>query len=213
MVAVGAAATAAVGAAATAADVGTDAERSSRLTDHMALNLPQRIETTMRITTILSCAALLAPVLAGAAAAQQAAPPLPAASAAPTQAAATPALPAASAASSATQKATEQRIEALKTQLGITPEQTPLWNAFAQAMRDNAASTDQLFQRRATSVSSMSAVDNMHSYAEIARDYANNTERLSTAFDSLYASLSDPQKQAADTLFRQQAAASAQARK
>jgi len=169
-----------------------------------------RIETTMRIKTILFCAALLAPSVAGTAIAQQAVPPLPATSVPPTPAAATPA---ASAASSATQKATEQRIQALKTQLGITPTQMPLWDAFAQAMRDNAASTDQLFQRRATSVSTMSAVDNMHSYAEIARDYANNTERLSTAFDSLYASLSDPQKQAADTLFRQQAAASAQARK
>lgn len=172
-----------------------------------------RIETTMRMKTIFFCAALLAPAMAGAAAAQQAVPPLPAASVPPTPVAATPAMPAAPAASSATQKATEQRIEALKTQLGITATEMPLWDAFAQAMRDNAASTDQLFQRRATTVSTMSAVDNMHSYAEIARDYANNTERLSTAFDSLYASLSEPQKQAADTLFRQQAAASAQAHK
>jgi len=31
----------------------------------------------------------------------------------------------------------------------------------------------------------MSAVDNMHSYAQIARAYADNTERLATAFDSL----------------------------
>jgi hypothetical protein len=58
----------------------------------------------------------------------------------------------------------------------------------------------------------MSAVDNMHSYAQIARAYADNTERLSTAFDSLYASLTDVQKQAADTLFRQQATAASQPR-
>jgi hypothetical protein len=98
----------------------------------------------------------------------------------------------------------------LKTELGITPEETPLWDAFAQAMRDNAASTDQLFQRRAGSVATMNAVDNMRSYAEIARDYASNTERLATAFESLYASLSETQKHAADTLFRQQAVAAAQ---
>ena len=67
----------------------------------------------------------------------------------------------------------------------------PLWSAFAQAMRDNAASTDALFAQRAGGVSAMSAVDNMHSYAQIARAYADNTERLATAFDSLYASLSD----------------------
>jgi hypothetical protein len=47
---------------------------------------------------------------------------------------------------------------------------------------------------------------------QIARAYADNTERLATAFDSLYASLTDTQKQAADTLFRQQAAAASQPR-
>jgi len=79
-------------------------------------------------------------------------------------------------------------------------------------MRDNAASTDALFAQRANAVASMRAVDNMHSYAQIARAYADNTERLATAFDSLYASLTDTQKQAADTLFRQQAAAASQPR-
>jgi hypothetical protein len=58
----------------------------------------------------------------------------------------------------------------------------------------------------------MSAVDNMHFYAQIARAYADNTERLATAFDSLYASLTDTQEQAADTLLRQQASAVAQRR-
>jgi cytochrome c551/c552 len=97
-------------------------------------------------------------------------------------------------------------------QLGITEAQMPLWTAFAQAMRDNAASTDALFAQRAHAVTSMTAVDNMHSYAQIARAYADNTERLATAFDSLYASLTDTQKQAADTLFREQASAAAQPR-
>ena len=86
----------------------------------------------------------------------------------------------------------------------------PLWDAFVQAMRDNAASTDALFAQRVGSVATMSAVDNMHSYAQIARAYADNTQHLAAAFDSLYASLTDTQKQAADTLFRQQAAAAAQ---
>ena len=121
-------------------------------------------------------------------------------------------LPTAAAPSAATQAAVDQRIRALQSQLGITEAQTPLWTAFAQAMRDNAASTDALFAQRANGVASMSAVDNMHSYAQIARAYADNTERLSTAFDSLYASLTDVQKQAADTLFRQQATAASQPR-
>ena len=114
--------------------------------------------------------------------------------------------------SAATQAAIDQRIKALQSQLGITEAQTPLWSAFAQAMRDNAAATDALFAQRAGAVATMNAPDNMHSYAQIARAYADNTERLATAFDSLYASLSETQKQAADTLFRQQATAAAQPR-
>ena len=114
--------------------------------------------------------------------------------------------------SATTQAAVDQRIRILQSQLGITEAQMPLWSAFAQGMRDNAASTDALFTQRAASVSAMSATDNMHSYAQIARAYADNTERLATAFDSLYASLSDTQKQAADMLFRQQATAAAHPR-
>ena len=114
--------------------------------------------------------------------------------------------------SAATQAAVDQRIRTLQSQLGITEAQMPLWSAFAQTMRDNAAATDALFSQRAGAVATMNAPDNMHSYAQIARAYADNTEHLATAFDSLYASLTDTQKQAADTLFRQQATAAAQSR-
>jgi periplasmic protein CpxP/Spy len=127
------------------------------------------------------------------------APPTAAPVAAPSSGSAAP--------SAATQAAVDQRIRALQSQLGITEAQMPLWDAFAQAMRDNAASTDALFAQRVGSVATMSAVDNMHSYAQIARAYADNTQHLAAAFDSLYASLTDTQKQAADTLFRQQATA------
>jgi hypothetical protein len=136
----------------------------------------------------------------------------PTATAAPPAASPSAAQPASPAPSAATQAAVDQRTRALQSQLGITEAQMPLWTAFAQAMRDNAASTDALFAQRANAVTSMSAVDNMHSYTQIARAYADNTERLATAFDSLYASLTDTQKQAADTLFRQQAVAAPQSR-
>src|SRR5215467_8558706 len=121
--------------------------------------------------------------------------------------------PASSAPSAATQTAVDQRIRTLQSQLGITDAQMPLWTAFAQAMRDNAASTDALFTQRASAVASMSAVDNMRSYAQIARAYADNTEHLATAFDSLYASLTETQRRAADMLFRQQASAASQPRR
>src|ERR1700731_3862783 len=152
-----------------------------------------------RLVRSVALAALLAPSIGFA---QSAAPTPPTAAAASSS----------PAPSAATQTAVYQRVRALQSQLGITEAQMPLWTAFAQAMRDNAASTDALFAQRANAVASMSAVDNMHSYAQIARAYADNTERLATAFDSLYASLTDTQKQAADTLFREQASAAAQPR-
>jgi periplasmic protein CpxP/Spy len=160
----------------------------------------------------LARGAALAALLAPAVGLAQSAAPLPPTAAATSPApAATP--PAGSPApSAATQAAVDQRIRALQSQLGITEAQMPLWSAFTQAMRDNAAATDALFTQRAGTVATMSAADNMHSYAQIARAYADNTERLATAFDSLYASLSDTQKQAADTLFRQQTTAAAQPR-
>jgi hypothetical protein len=160
----------------------------------------------------LARGAALAALLAPAVGLAQSAAPLPPTAAATSPApAATP--PAGSPApSAATQAAVDQRIRALQSQLGITEAQMPLWSAFTQAMRDNAAATDALFTQRAGAVATMNAPDNMHSYAQIARAYADNTERLATAFDSLYASLSDTQKQAADTMFRQQATAAAQPR-
>ena len=152
-----------------------------------------------RLVRSVALAALLAPSIGFA----QSAVPTP-----PTAAAAS----SSPAPSAATQTAVDQRIRTLQSQLGITEAQMPLWTAFAQAMRDNAAATDALFTQRAGAVATMNAPDNMHSYAQIARAYADNTERLATAFDSLYASLSDTQKQAADTLFRQQATAAAQSK-
>jgi hypothetical protein len=168
----------------------------------------------MFTSTLIRCVALtvlLAPSVGLAQSAPTAQLPPPS-TAAPPAASPVVAQPVSPAPSAATQAAVDQRIRALQSQLGITEGQMPLWTAFAQAMRENAASTDALFTHRAASVSAMSATDNMHSYAQIARAYADNTERLATAFDSLYASLSETQKQAADTLFRQQATAAAQPR-
>ena len=168
-------------------------------------------------TTSLARGIALAGLLAPSIGLAQSAAPLPstapAATAAPAAAApAAAAQPSAPAPSVATQAAVDQRIRTLQSQLGITEAQMPLWSAFAQAMRDNAAATDALFTQRASAVATMNAPDNMHSYAQIARAYADNTERLATAFDSLYASLSETQKQAADTMFRQQATAASQPR-
>ncbi len=114
----------------------------------------------------------------------------------PPQTAATPPSP---------EAAADQRIQALRAQLHITDAQVPQWNAFAQVMRDNATKTDALFRQRASAAATMNALDNMKSYAAIARAYADNTEALATAFATLYGVLSAQQKQTVDTLFRQDA--------
>ena len=104
------------------------------------------------------------------------------------------------------QSAADQRIQALREQLHITDAQTPQWDAFAEAMRENAASTDALFRRRALAAATMNALENMKSYTQVARAYADNTQALATAFEALYDVLTDQQKQTADALFRQDAA-------
>ncbi len=127
-------------------------------------------------------------------------PPLPKVTPSPPQSSTTP---------SPQEDSVDQHIHALQNQLGITAAQMPQWNAFAQAMRDNATSTNQLFQQRAGAVASMNALDNMKSYARVVRAYADNTDRLQAAFETLYGVLSDQQKQTLDALFRREAAQSA----
>jgi hypothetical protein len=103
-------------------------------------------------------------------------------------------------------QAMEQKIDAhinmLHKQLAITPAQDPQWTQFAQVMRDNAASMHAAFEARGAKLSDMNAADNMQSYAELARVHADNMQKLATSFQTLYASLSDQQKQTADAVFR-----------
>lgn len=159
----------------------------------------------MRCSTLLPFAAVMA-LVGPVALAEPAAAPVPAPAAttpapAPAPTTATPPPPM----SPAAQAAVDQRIRTLRADLKITPAEAPLWDSFAQAMRENAARTDALFAERARGVATMNAAENMRSYAQIARDYADSTERLATAFATLYGSLSEPQRQAADKLFRAQA--------
>jgi periplasmic protein CpxP/Spy len=154
----------------------------------------------------LAAVLIAAPTMA---AAQQFVPPPP-----PPQTATTspsPTSPSSSSPSPAAspQSAADQRIQALRAQLQITAPQVPQWDAFAQVMRDNATKTDTLFRQRASAAAGMNALDNMKSYADIARAYADNTQALATAFEALYGVLTVQQKQTIDTLFRQDAARTA----
>jgi hypothetical protein len=100
----------------------------------------------------------------------------------------------------------EQRIADLHTQLHITAAEQSQWDQFAQVMRDNAKDLDEAYQQRGASFDKMNAVENMQSYAQIEQTRAQDLQKLVPAFQTLYASLSDQQKQQADRLFRNQAA-------
>ena len=104
----------------------------------------------------------------------------------------------------------ENHIKQLYAQLHITPDEQSQWDQFAQVMRDNAKDLDVAYQQRAANFDKMNAVENMQSYAQIEQTRAQDLQKLVPAFQTVYASLSDEQKQAADRLFRNQAARASQ---
>lgn len=102
----------------------------------------------------------------------------------------------------ATHTSVDARISSLHTRLQITAAQESLWQPVAQVMRDNANTMDSLRQTRAANASSMSAVDNLRAYGEVADAHADGIKKLTPAFQALYDSMSDVQKRNADLIFR-----------
>jgi len=98
----------------------------------------------------------------------------------------------------------EQHIAHLYVQLHITSAQQAQWDQFAQVLRDNAKDMNQTLERRGASFASMNAAETMQSYAQIAQQHAQDTQKLATAFQALYGSMSDDQKKNADVVFRAQ---------
>jgi hypothetical protein len=111
--------------------------------------------------------------------------------------------PSAAPAQAVTVEATiDQRITDLHTRLQITAAQQMQWEQFSQVMRDNAKAMDQTFQTRAKAIPTMTATDNMRSYAQISAQHAQDMQKLAAAFQALYAAMSDSQKHKADLVFR-----------
>jgi protein CpxP len=96
----------------------------------------------------------------------------------------------------------EQRITDLHSKLHITPTQQPQWDRFSEVMRENARDTDQTFQHRVQAMASMTAAENMQSYAQVTSEYAQHMQKLVPAFQALYDTMSDNQKRTADQVFR-----------
>ena len=97
---------------------------------------------------------------------------------------------------------TEARIKDLHARLKITPAQEDLWNKVTQVMRDDAKTMDALNQARFEKAKTMTAVEDLKSYSEIAQAHADGLKNFIPVFEALYAGMSDDQKKDADTLFR-----------
>ncbi len=127
------------------------------------------------------------------------------AQAAPTQApAATKQAPApASAAKTGASRAdrVEARINDLHTKLKITPEQEEQWKKVAEVMRDNASRIEETSKVRAEKAGTMTAVEDLKAYGDIADVHAEGIKKFVSAFEPLYNSMSDAQKKNADNIF------------
>jgi hypothetical protein len=98
---------------------------------------------------------------------------------------------------------TAARIKYLHDRLRITAEQELLWDAVAQAIRDNAQGLTPLLKERLGAATNGSAPDVLRSYETLGDTQLNSLKKIIAAFDSLYTDLSDSQKKIADAVLRE----------
>ncbi len=77
-----------------------------------------------------------------------------------------------------------------------------MWSKVADTMRANAQTMHTLYEQRMSKTDAFTAVDDLKSYGDLAQAHADSVKNLETAFEPLYAALSDTQKKAADEAFR-----------
>lgn len=96
----------------------------------------------------------------------------------------------------------EQRITDLRAALKITPDQESLWNAVAQAMRENAAALDKIVaQNLTTPPQNMTAMEDLKNYQTFAQANVDGVKNLIASFEKLYDAMPDAQKKIADKVF------------
>src|SRR5215471_14112815 len=95
------------------------------------------------------------------------------------------------------------RAKYLHDRLRIAAEQEPLWDAVAQAIRDNAEDLAPLLKERFHATTSGNALDLLRSYETLGEAQLNGLKKIITVFDPLYDALSDSQKKIADAIIRE----------
>jgi len=96
----------------------------------------------------------------------------------------------------------EAHIKNMHAKLKITAAQEDQWKQVAQVMRDNENKAEPLIKERAKNAKTMTAIEDLKSYAEIAEVHAEGIRKFIPVFETLYVSMSDAQKKEADALFR-----------
>lgn len=92
----------------------------------------------------------------------------------------------------------EERLTTLKADLKITPDQTPAWSGFVDAMRANAtAMHTAAVDMRPAAGAAPDALRRMEAMDAMAKAHAQGMDRLLMAFRPLYAQLNDEQRQLA----------------
>jgi len=99
-------------------------------------------------------------------------------------------------------EAVERHIAGLKSRLKITPAQQSQWDLFAGVMRQNASHMVELQRDRSTKVATLTALQDIKSYADVARAHAEDLQRLVPAFETLYMAMSPEQRVTADQTFQ-----------
>lgn len=95
----------------------------------------------------------------------------------------------------------EARIADLHKKLHITADQTAQWNDFAAVMRENAKMAREVIEDKSRNAATMSAVDDLQAYKDLAQAHVDGLTRMIPAFEALYATMSDSQKKTADAMF------------
>ena len=96
----------------------------------------------------------------------------------------------------------EARIHDMHGKLNITAAQEDQWQQVAEVMRDNEAAIEPLVKDRKTNANTMTAIDDLKSYAAITDAHSEGIKKFTAAFATLYDGMSDAQKKDADALFR-----------
>lgn len=95
----------------------------------------------------------------------------------------------------------EQRLARLKTELKLTAEQEPLWQAFAEKSQAEAGKAVQAMRERMKDDKQISAPERMAQMQGAMKERLAAMESVNESFNRLYAALTPEQKAAADRHF------------